>query len=106
MPETVEPQIPEALAAYFAARQADREQRRLALLEPLTDRERLLVKEAAVMGFVQGVRKAEVSVEGAYNKCEIPGDADILRRTLDGFLSFPDIYPTITGWTPAADEED
>jgi hypothetical protein len=67
------------------------------ILDRLSDREKALVREAAVMGFVQGVMFA-----GALHKERIPPDAWVLRETLDGIGGMPENFPTLSGWTPEA----
>jgi hypothetical protein len=54
----------------------------------LPDREQRLVREAAVMGFVQGVAAGAVSGRA---------DAEILFQVLDAARSFNDLYPTLAG---------
>lgn len=83
MPETV----PEALLAYFAQREADRAEAVTAFLDKLTERERRLMREAAVMGYVRG----RMHPEGA----EHPKDAAVLAEVVDACLAFPDLYPVI-----------
>lgn len=83
-----------ALIDYFAQRAADRLNVVTDTLSTLTERERLLVKEAAVMGWVQGMR---------HHNQKIPGDRQVLCTVIDACISFSDLYPTITGHT--ADED-
>jgi hypothetical protein len=92
---TTERAFPEGLIDYLAIRDAARETRRQALLSSLTPREAALVREAAVMGFVQGTMHSGAA------RVVIPKDSEILRRTVDGFLAFPDTYPNVTGYTEA-----
>jgi len=76
--------IPEALVRYFEQRAAQRRAEVSALFERLTERERRLVKEAAVMGWVQGMRHSDL----AY-----PGGRYALAVVLDGCLAHEDLYP-------------
>lgn len=101
---SAQPEIPAALVEHFAARAATRQREREALLAGMTERERLLVREAAIMGYVRGTMAGEIAVRDGLRRTEIPKDSDILHEVLAGCLSFPEIYRTITGWTP--DEED
>lgn len=92
-----QPEIPEALVRYFKALD-DHHARELArALNGLTMREKLLVKEAAVMGWVQGVRHSDL---------EYPGDRYVLASVIGACVSsaFRDLYPTISGYQP--DSED
>jgi hypothetical protein len=86
--------VPDALVSYFAQRETARLDAVADLLAGLTERERLLVKEAAVMGWVQGMRHHDV---------KFPGDRQALIAVVDACLSFSDLYPTITNHT--ADQE-
>lgn len=81
-------EIPEELRTYIAARDRERSERVLAALEALTPRERLLIKEAAVMGYVQGVMAPDSA---------IPTDSIILRNVVAGCLDASDLYPVIGG---------
>lgn len=90
--------LPEQLIRYLAERDAQHAEAALNLLTGLTGREYLLVKEAAVMGYVQGMRHPAEE--------KIPGDRNIALIVADAVLAFPDLYPTLTGWTPATEEDD
>ena len=90
-------QIPAVLVDYFAARESQRTTEVNELLSRCTDREALLIKEAAVMGYVQGTRHSVGE--------DIPKDRQIAFGVLAACLVFPDLYPTITGWTPYVDED-
>lgn len=87
--------VPEWLAQYMAQRDTARVNAVTALLTGLSEREFLLVKEAAVMGWVQGKR---------HHDLDVPKDRQILCTVIDACLAFPDLYPTITGYQP--DSED
>jgi hypothetical protein len=87
--------IPDFLVDYFTQREASRARAVANVLTGLTEREVLLVKEAAAMGWVQGMR---------HHDLPIPGDRKILTSVVDACLSFADIYPTISGYV--ADDED
>lgn len=56
--------------------------------DAMTLREKRLVREAAVMGYVQGVR----SVPGSHKE-PIPPDASIVTRVIDACLGMSDLYP-------------
>jgi hypothetical protein len=79
--------LPDVIVQYFAQRETNRADAVTAVLAGLTERELLLVKEAAVMGWVQGMRHHDL----AY-----PGDRQALATVVDACLAFPDLYPTIT----------
>lgn len=80
--------LPEALVDYQARRDADHADAVSTVLASLTDRERALVKEAAVMGYVQGQRHPRDE------KC--PKDIAILAMVIDACLAYSDLYPTIS----------
>lgn len=84
------PALPGVIARYLAQRDDDRVNAVTGLLSSLTEREQLLVKDAAVMGYVQGMRRHDLPY---------PGYQQVLLMVLDACLAFPDLYPTITGRT-------
>jgi hypothetical protein len=79
----------EVIARYLAQRDASRRDAVAELLAGLTEREFLLVKEAAVMGWVQGMRHHDLT---------FPGDANALITVVDACIAFADRYPTITNY--------
>lgn len=81
--------IPEPLLAYLAQREAARANAVTAFLDSLTDRERGLVHDAAVMGYVQGLMRDRA--EGC------PKDSRVMALVVDACLALPDLYPTISG---------
>ena len=90
MANELSPAIADGLVAYLAARDqyhADEIRRRW---DALSVRERRLVREAAVMGYVQGV----LSQPGG-SRAAIPHDSDIVSTVIGACLSNPDLYPTI-----------
>lgn len=92
-----EPAIPEALVAYLQQRDAQRAQDVNDLAATFTERELLLMKEAAVMGYVQGAKNHP-------HRDRIPGNRAILLEVLEACLHFRDLYPTITGYQPEPEE--
>lgn len=80
--------LPDGLIDYLAARDRAREQRTDDALAALTPREQALVREAAVMGYVQGAM--------ASRRQEIPPDSEVLRRVVTSCLAMPDLYPAIS----------
>ncbi|MFD8384319.1 hypothetical protein ACFV2X_38355 [Streptomyces sp. NPDC059679] len=52
-----EDQVTQTLADYLAKREAARADRVRAFLDSLTDRERILVKDLAVLGYTQGLKR-------------------------------------------------
>lgn len=84
--------MPAGLEDYLLKRQADRAAAVGTMLGVLTDRERVLVKEAAVMGYVQGRR-----VSGGQKLAEerFPKDDEILRMVLDASRTFRDLHPNL-----------
>jgi hypothetical protein len=79
--------LPAALVAYLAERDAQRADAVTDFLAGLTDRERALVKDAAVMGYVQGRRHLEGELH--------PKDGWVLATVIDACFAFPDLYPAI-----------
>ncbi|MFG2359416.1 hypothetical protein [Streptomyces sp. NPDC048521] len=82
-----ESQVDAALADYFAKRQAARAERVRAFLDSLTPRERALVQDVAVMGYVRG----SMHPRGE----EIPLNADILADVINACFVYPDLYPAV-----------
>lgn len=80
--------VPEFIARYLQQRDNNRRDAVAEILSGLTERELLLVKEAAVMGWVQGMR---------HHDLPYPGDRQALATVVDACLSFSDLYPTISG---------
>jgi len=85
--EDIPPSDP--LYAYLVCQDTARRRRAAEVFNALSDRERRLVKEAAVMGYVQG----RMHPDGA----EHPKDAEVVFLVIDGCLSNPDLYPTLAG---------
>ncbi len=79
--------IPEILVDYLEKRQADRADRVRTLLASLTPWEQLLVHDAAVMGYVQGMRHPTGEPIGK--------DRQTIAHVIDACLAFPDLYPAI-----------
>lgn len=84
--------VPEHLMRYLERRDAQRAEAVNAVLVRLTDRERRLVTEAAVMGYVQGMQD--------HGGRTAPGNATIVAKVIDGCLANADLYPTITATEP------
>ncbi|MCX4786499.1 hypothetical protein OG369_09975 [Streptomyces sp. NBC_01221] len=84
--------IPAWLVSYMDQRAAARVNAVNEVLEGLTDRERGLVHDAAVMGYVRG----SLHPRGE----EIPLDAGIVADVVHACLAYPDPYPTLTGHVP------
>lgn len=91
-------EIPDFLIDYLAQRDAQRAQGADELFAGLTDRERGLVHDAAVMGYVQGMRHPQSQ--------PIMRDHQIVALVVQECLAFADLYPTLTGHQPAPDDED
>ncbi|MYW46372.1 hypothetical protein [Streptomyces sp. SID161] len=82
-----ESQVDAALDDYFAKRQAARAERVRAFLDSLNPRERALMQDAAVMGYVRG----SMHPRGE----EIPLNADILADVVNACFAQPDLYPAV-----------
>jgi hypothetical protein len=84
--------LPAALVTYLADREAERANRVDAFLASLTDRERGLFHDAAVMGYVQGLMRDRT--EGC------PKDSAVMALVADACFAFPDLYPAVNAdWT-------
>lgn len=79
--------LPDQLAAYLAERDNQRAQAVDDFLTKLTLRERALITQAAVMGWVQGVRHPDGE--------RIPKNGPLLAHVIDACFAFPDLYPAI-----------
>ncbi|WP_228981438.1 hypothetical protein [Streptomyces sp. DH12] len=79
--------LPAPLISYLEKRDNDRAEAAAALWAALTDRERALVKDAAVMGYVQGMQHPSGE--------RIPKDSRITYIVVDACRAFPDLYPTL-----------
>jgi hypothetical protein len=80
--------IPEGLVSYLATMDRYRAQQVDAALEARTSDELALMKEAAVMAYVQGMQ--------AGRDVPIPKDSALLRMVVGACLAMPDLYPTIS----------
>lgn len=78
--------LPEGFLKYLKARDKERADTVLVMWNKLTERERLLVKEAAVMGYVQGKMRHDLP---------IPNDGDVVRLIFDAVRAHDDLYPTL-----------
>ncbi len=85
-------EIPAFLLDYLAQRDAERAQGAADQYAALTERERGLVHDAAVMGYVQGMRHPQGE--------RIPKDRFIVQLVVQECLAFADLYPTLTGHVP------
>lgn len=87
-------------AAYLAARNQQRRDDVDAKWTALTGREQALVREAAVMGFVQGVRATAAPPPNPF-----PKDHEIVATVLDSVDPFADLYPTLASLGEVALED-
>lgn len=86
---TATDELPPEIVDYLVRRDAARRNAAAEVYSRLTEREQLLVKEAAVMGYVQGrMHPADA---------DHPKDSEVVFRVVDGCLSNSDLYPTLTG---------
>jgi hypothetical protein len=90
--------IEEGLLRYFAVREQQHANRRQTVLDALTDQERALVREAAVMGYVRGSLTAP-------HRPQIPSDQAIVAEVVDACLAMPDLYPTLAGLEAGPEQE-
>ncbi|MBP8538582.1 hypothetical protein [Streptomyces sp. MK37H] len=87
-PEPVSPApLPPSLITYLAQRDAQHADAVRAVLASLTDRERALIRDAAVMGYVRGTMHPQGE------RC--PKDSAIVAEVIDACRAFPDLYPAV-----------
>jgi hypothetical protein len=89
--------LPDYLVQYLIKRDQAHADRIAAVWSEFTEREQGLVKDAAVMGWIQGAQCARAG-EGW------PGDWVAVPTVIGACLGNPDFYPTITGSGPAEPE--
>ena len=80
-------QLPADYVRYLAQRDAERHEATANAYAALTDRERALVRDAAVMGYVQGT----LHPRGEKH----PKDSWVTALVVQECLAFPDLYPAI-----------
>jgi hypothetical protein len=96
---TTAPGIPDALLEMFAENQRQRDRRTAALWFALTERERALVREAAVMAYVHGGMSKPGPAPDPF-----PRDMAIVATVLEAVQSFEDRYPTLSRYVPTDDD--
>ncbi|MFD9630114.1 hypothetical protein [Streptomyces violascens] len=84
--------LPEWLTTYFDRQARARAAAVAEVLDGLTDRERGLVHDAAVMGYVRGTMHPRGE--------DIPKDSVIVADAVNACLAYADLYPTLTGYVP------
>ncbi|MGW3428920.1 hypothetical protein ACWDHW_13330 [Streptomyces melanosporofaciens] len=94
--------LPDFLVNYMDRQLARRAVAVNAALASLTDRERALIKDAAVMGYVRGTMHPKGE--------RVPKDGEILAEVIDACVAFPDLYAAINavsrqGIAPSAPPE-
>lgn len=90
--------LPDYLVQYLIKRDQAHADRIGAVWVEFTEREQGLIKDAAVMGWIQGAQCAHAG-EGW------PGDWVAVPTVIGACLAHPDLYPTITGHAPPEPEE-
>lgn len=90
--------LPGWLVDHLVERSNARHQRAAEVYNALTERERALVCEAAVMGYVQGLMRDRS--EG------VPKNSQVVALVVQECLAFPDMYPTISGHAEENDDDD
>lgn len=89
--------LPQFLVDYVLKQDQKRADAISAVWSEFTEREQGLIKDAAVMGYVQGMMQARAGLDW-------PGDWVAVPTVIGACLAHAAMYPTITGWTPAEDE--
>jgi hypothetical protein len=92
-----QPVLPAALVEYIHKRDQEHADRITAMWSEFTEREQGLIKDAAVMGYVQGMMQARAGLDW-------PGDWVAVPTVLGACLAHAEMYPTITGWAPSVDD--
>jgi len=90
--------LPDFLISYMEKRQAARADRVRTVLAALTGCEQALVHDAAVMGYVQGMRHPEGEPIGK--------DRQTIAHVIDACLAFPDLYPAINSLEAATERRE
>jgi len=85
------------IARNIAANDRRRAERVKDTLDGLSARERALLREAAVMGWVRGHWAA-----GGTQRA--PADSAIVAEVVDAMFAFPELYPTVTGYVEPTEE--
>lgn len=85
-------EIPPELVTYFKNRKRQRLAEVNETLAAMTRRERRLVREAAVMGFVRGSMFGQMEGPDA----RLPMDSEMLREVIECCRSMSDLYPVIS----------
>ena len=96
----------ELLARIVAEGQKRRADLADAMISNLTEREMWLMREASVMGFVQGAMAC-----GGFKREDYPGDTNIFKSVLVSARDFDDLYPYIARLddsyvSPSEEDED
>lgn len=84
------------LVRYLAARDQQRTTAVRERLDQLSLRERWLVHDAAVMGYVQGAMAGEVAARTA-TRTTIPKDSDVVAEVVMCCQQMADRYPVLAG---------
>lgn len=88
------------LIRYLTARDQQHARQVERTLNAMTEREQLLVREAAVMSYVRG------NMAGKCQDFKIPKDTAILYEVIDACLAFDDLYPTVSSLRAGREEDD
>jgi hypothetical protein len=83
--------LPDALVTYLVNRDAARADAVRAFLDDLTDRERGLIRDVAVMGYVRG----RLHPQDEPHPKDSAVVAAVLAEVIDACLAMPDLYPTV-----------
>jgi hypothetical protein len=82
-------EIPDYLLTYLIKREEQRADAVTAFLGSLTNRERGLVHDMAVMGYVQGLMR------DPGERMRKGDDPKVVSLVIDACLALPDLYPTV-----------
>ena len=79
--------LPDFMVSYLAEREQQRANAVDAFLARLTPRERALFRDAAVMGYVQGLMRDRA--------VGVPKDSQVMALVVDACFAFPDLYRAV-----------
>lgn len=89
------PTVDPELLAYLEQRWDNEAVRVVDTIGAMTVREKKLVREAAVMGFVLGTYDGHAAALAGERRTKIPPDRQILAEVISACLGMAEVYPTV-----------